>query len=196
MNGDGAENLIKQGDQLSKIGDVCRELGVTFILLHHNKKARSKSFEPPTMEDLAWAGFSEFARQWWLLGRREAFVPGSGEHKLHFVVGGSAGHSAHHHLNINEGSITTGRVWKVEVEDASVSFADGKRKELASYEAKILRRLANNPDGLPKTKLCEKIVRGDERDAVLNHLVSSGKILRVETVSAKANRTVIVYKGK
>jgi hypothetical protein len=47
-------------------------------LLHHLRK-RGKgdhSFDPPELDELSWAGFGEFARQWWLIGRREGYEPG------------------------------------------------------------------------------------------------------------------------
>jgi hypothetical protein len=82
---------------------VCSDSGVTLILVHHNRKAVSKSKEPPQLEDMAMAGFSEFARQWWLIGRREKFRPGY-PHELWLNAGGSAGHSGLYRVDIDEGN--------------------------------------------------------------------------------------------
>ena len=119
--GDNASNLFAVGGQLWHLTELCEETGVTPILLHHNTKA-SLSYEPPELENIAWAGFSEFARQWILLGRRERYNPeNAGSHKLWIVAGGSAGHSQEWGLNIEEGHQDDpgGRRWEVDVIRAS-----------------------------------------------------------------------------
>ena len=70
------------------------------------------------MSDLAWAGASEIAGQWWLLMRRQAYNPDhAGEHRLWLSIGGRVGHSSLHALDIHEGRRTDpgGRRWEVAV---------------------------------------------------------------------------------
>ena len=71
--GDGASNMFKVGALLRPIAEACIKADATPIFVHHNTKANSKNYEPPELEDMAWAGFAEFARQWLLIGRRELY---------------------------------------------------------------------------------------------------------------------------
>lgn len=117
MPGGDAGNLFIQGEMLGRLSKLCERLGVTMGLCHHTKKGIVDPYSPPELEDIAWAGFQEFARQWWLIGRREKYEIGTGTHALWLNIGGSAGHSALWGLNINEG-IYLGpgtREWNVEL---------------------------------------------------------------------------------
>ena len=65
MSGADAGNMFIQGQVLRGISELCQELDCTLILCHHTKRHTGReSFEPPELEDIAWAGFQEWARQW------------------------------------------------------------------------------------------------------------------------------------
>ncbi len=93
MPGADASNYFVQGELLRGMGETCAACGCMMVLAAHNRKNRANSFAVPELEDIAWAGFQEYFRQWLLVGRREQYKPGTGSHRLWLNVGGSAGHS-------------------------------------------------------------------------------------------------------
>ncbi len=130
--GQDAGNLFVVGSYLKSIGDLAQETGCTPILCHHLKKSINEPYEPAELENIAWAGFQEFVRQWILLNRRVRYDPDQGgHHELWMSVGGSAGHSGLWGLNIDEGTRQEdgGRRWEVEVISAAGAYA--QRAEVA-----------------------------------------------------------------
>jgi len=170
MRGTDAGNLFLQGEQLRNVNQVCTDTGCTMILAHHTAKRRGahlEVFDPPELEDIAWSGFQEWARQWALVGRREKYEPGTGEHRLWMHVGGSAGHSALWALDIAEG-LPPDRFWDVTVKHADEAREDAKErretvkadaeakraeKRLETDRERIVRALAKHPEGLTERLL-------------------------------------------
>lgn len=170
MPGADAGNLMIQGQMLRGISDLCQRLHVTLVLSHHTKKRAGRdSYDPLELQDIAWAGFGEWARQWWLLNRREKYEPGTGDHKLWLSVGGSAGHSGLRALDINEGILcgSRERLWVVNVQTpeqarwaARQRQADRKeaagQEKLADYKAAVHEVLKVNPQGMTKTRMMDE----------------------------------------
>jgi hypothetical protein len=156
MPGADAANLFIQGSLLRQVSDICQRHGVGLILSHHTRKrgkTRNHSdHEPPELDDIAWAGFAEFARQWLLVGRREDYVPGSGQHKLWLNTGGSAGHSALWAVDVEEGVSGMPRHWKVMLStphDARVE------KKARSIRQRLCDAASQFPKGQTKTAILE-----------------------------------------
>ncbi len=163
--GQNAGNLFVVGEYLKSIGDEAQATGCTPILCHHLKKSIQEPYEPEELENIAWAGFQEFVRQWILLNRRVRYDPDhGGHHELWMSVGGSAGHSGLWGLNIDEGTRQDhgGRRWEVEVISASEAYAqrahqvdevleERKQRQQQSRETKhreaILNALRLHPAG-------------------------------------------------
>ncbi len=144
LPGQDAGNLMIVGGYLRTLGALCEELGVTLVVVHHMKKSGFDSkFAPPELSQISWSGTPEWARQWLLLGRREPYTAGSGEHLLWMVTGGSAGHSGLHALDIREG-IGDARGWEVDVLNPDEVRQGGDDTKEKLKEAKRQEQLERN----------------------------------------------------
>ena len=156
MPGTDAGNLFIQGSLLREVSDICQRHGVGLILAHHTRKRgktkNSADYELPELDDMAWAGFAEFARQWLLIGRREAYEPGSGKHKLWLSIGGAAGHSALWAVDVDEGIAGLPRHWKVELSRPDEARAE---KKAGTIRQRLLNATREFPDGETKTVIFE-----------------------------------------
>jgi hypothetical protein len=207
-----AGNLMAQGELLRAIGSVCEERKITLLLAHHARKnGKQDPHAPLELEDLAWAGFQEWARQWILVNRRERYEPGTGLHKLWLSSGGSAGHSGLWAVDIDEGEFVPGlqRQWDVSVHTASdirevsqKEAADRRRQREAEKEAEkaaiwresidqirrqVVAKLRKYPDGETKTTIREAIGGSKERfSAAWDELLDAGLI--AECIVTKSGR--------
>jgi hypothetical protein len=183
-----AGNIMAQGERLGAVGDVCKKHGVGLILCHHcRKRAKTRSsadYEPPELDDISWAGFAEYARQWMLIGRREEYEPGTGQHKLWLSIGGSAGHGALWGLDVDEGPAGSTRTWKVDLIAPTQARAD---KKGASIRQRLLDAAHEFPNGETKTGILDtaRLKSDHATRAVFDALVSDG-ILLAFTVTKNA----------
>lgn len=198
LDGDGAENLFKQGVQLRRVAVLALEMGCTPILVHHTKRSTGADLHAmPELSWLAWSGFAEFARQWILLNRRETYEPGSGIHRLWLTLGGSAGHSGAWGLDIDEGKAGRigGRLWEVTLQHAGeIQRHDRDARLLASANRKDeQRRLKEQREDeaaqakfrelgtLTQSKLAAAMcVSGSVAKATCQRLLERGVIVPVE----------------
>jgi AAA domain/DnaB-like helicase N terminal domain len=167
MPGAEAGNLILQGELLRSISEVCQRLGCTLVLLHHTKRGRiTEQFAPFDLDDLAWAGFAEFARQWLLLSRRSLYVPGTGRHELWLSVGGSAGHGGLWGLDVEEGPYKgpATRYWRTKIlnpDDVEQLERDGKE---AAREAKSQRQAERDAEKVVNALAAMPDQQGTQKD--------------------------------
>lgn len=179
MDPDGRENsMFAMGAMLKPVANLCQEMGVTLCIVHHNKTqgrglAGRGELEPAELQDIAWAGFKQFARQWILLARRERYEPGSGNHKLWMTVGGSVGHGSLAAIDVDEGRFPS-RVWRVSVTGAAKARAAAqeasdktKRRELESVIEADKRQIVEAVVALPaadtKTAIRSRTTLNGER---------------------------------
>ena len=189
--GNDAGNLFVVGEKLKPLSELGQETGCSIVLIHHTRKnTGQKEFAEPRMEDLAYSGLPQWMRQWFLIGRREAYdgdQPGS--QKLWVNGGGSQGHSFAFGLNIEEGSQSDpdGRQWDVDVIPATEARAQSRsaqeqqtdRRKDARLQAdiKIIEKYLkdNGPDtqtkirsatGIPPARIGQALFSMAENGAV------------------------------
>lgn len=150
-----ASNVYEIGATLETVAERCLVAGATPVFVHHTIKnaGRSVSTAPLTLEDMAFSGIGEVARQWVLLNRSAAFDPEAGKHELNMAVGGSAGHASVWRVTIDEGRggvVGVAREWRVRVEPhgrkaSPVANVDGRTP------GEVLKwPFTNPPDPPPK----------------------------------------------
>lgn len=193
-------NLFAQGALLSGVTVACEEAGATLILAHHTKKNVVHPFQPVELEDISWAGFQEWTRQWALVSRRTPYNPGTGEHRLWLTFGGSVGHSSLWGLDVNEGvySRHTTRFWEPTIRTVNDARETAKRHEEKSRAAAkqnkeadareaVRRVLAKHPGGCTKSELKALThLHTDKVTLTLMQLTESGAIQPCQT--SKGNK--------
>ena len=209
--GDNAGNLFVVGNLLKVLGDLAQQTGCTPILCHHLKKGVADPFEPAELENIAWAGFQEYVRQWFLLNRRVRYDPDrGGHHELWLSVGGSAGHSGLWGLNIDEGTRQNpaGRYWDATLISAGDAYQERHEATEAASEAKkqkqverrsdkhrqaVLQALQQFPDGETTRAIRELAGVGAKTiQTVLDDLVQEGLV--VPCVVTKNKRDEPAYR--
>lgn len=180
MPGADAANLMLQGELLRGMATVCSDVGVTPIVLHHASRhaVNVTSHDPLELQDIAWAGWPEFARQWWLINRRSKYVDGSGKHDLWLTVGGSAGHSALWAVDAEEGvrDRYAPRWWDVAVEnghDARKSEQDERRERNRKKKAEEdATKLQEDCESL--LRVMARIKQPETKSGLKDHVAISG----------------------
>src|SRR5262249_24544074 len=139
-----ASNMFDVGPILFNVTQACLDAGTTPAFVHHTRRLdpgqRGRETEPLGLDDLAYAGVAEFARQWLLISRSEPFNPEAGQHKLWLSLGSSAGHSGLYAVDVREGILDDafgGRQWQVSVQQPSKAIeASARAKEECRKQAK------------------------------------------------------------
>ena len=197
--GDSVSNQFAMGEVLDSIGTALEAVGATLVLLCHTPKHVAPG-EPLELDNLAFAGFSEFAAQWLIVNRQRRYEPGSGRHALWGVIGGRAGHSGTYAIDIDEGEFHQGedREWRVGVSkgDEARKQQQGQReKEREGKQAEKLeanrKRIANIavkfPQGESKTIIRDRSgLRPDVFNPAWASLLDDGILVEIDII--KPNR--------
>lgn len=164
LQGNEAANQFAVGAVLANLTMLQADTGVTPILAAHFRMHMPPG-TIPTLEHVAGAGFGQWARQWFLLNRREQFNPEMpGSHRLLMAYGGSAGHCGTWGLDIEEGLVKDGRYWQVKLSSLSeirkdresgqaARKRDQEQRKYESDRAKILTAAKRFPEGTNKTEI-------------------------------------------
>lgn len=201
-----ASNMFDVGPLLLRIAKLCREVGTTLILLHHTNKPasmlRMSTGEPLELEDLAYSGFQEFARQWVLINRRQKYEPGTGKHEMWLNLGGSAGVSGLWAVDVDEGRLNDdfgGRKWFITVSSAEAArerIAEAKEQKKDAKRGKkrveevqaVLKALSSMPNGDTQTNICKSTgLHSRTVGPILQNLLEQGKIESIMVAKNSGN---------
>ena len=197
--GESVSNQFMMGEVLDSIGHALESVGATLILLCHTPKHIAAG-DPLELDNLAFAGFSEFAAQWLIVNRQKAYEPGTGRHNLWAVIGGRAGHSGTYALDLDEGEFHQGkdREWRTAVTRADKAREEYRGRKEQEREAKraekleeikkrILNAAATYKQGETATTIRDRAGLHDrEFKPALSELLDSSDLLPIEIV--KSNR--------
>jgi replicative DNA helicase len=182
-----AENIFDMGPLYLAVSQACLRAGATPILAHHTRRSAGGSGEPLDLDDLAYAGVAEFARQWLLLSRRAKFQPGTGCHQLWLNAGGSAGQGGLWSVDVNEGVIDehfSGRIWEVAVSTATeANEGAAASRDQARSES---RRRRDTEDDTALLTALDSLDR-ERAGASYNHVKAESRLPR-DRMARAANR--------
>lgn len=214
-----ASNMYHMGPLFRAAADACLKAGATPIYVHHSRKMPNSGkdkwskYEPLDLDDLAFAGIAEFARQWVLLSRREAYLPHEGTHQLWLSVGGSAFGGRVYGLTVEEGKFDgtfSGRKWIPRI----TSFEDViEEQQLLRRDRQAAKEAAKNDqrqqildilalpefkDGATLTKLRNKGINRARLAAGLEALCASGEVEQCNVIQpgGPGNRAYAAYRLK
>lgn len=181
--GENSNLLYVAGAALVEFLEMCQELHVTPVLIHHFGKSHANNFGMPEMGWLSGSGVGEAMRQWILLNRREPFnsFGARREHKLWMSVGGSAGHSSAWGVDVDEGEFGGSRIWQVNVRPAGEvrahSAADKRETTRGNQKTRVINALVTSPEGLTKTHVREQTgLKSNDANAILAELLEENRI--------------------
>lgn len=198
-NADGASNVFKMGQVLQGFGKVGVDTGCTMCLVHH-LSGKPRMGHVPSLTDLAFAGFQEWARQWLLLAH--AKKRHAGRMFLNMVVGGSAGHSGEYALEIDEGrpeDPLLGRIWDVKVEDLEAQEVDAEaaldaieNPAQSADETRLIALLEEHPGGMLKNAIRKQLGwNGARVKAAIDNAIYAGSVVAKDE-NAQGQATVRV----
>ncbi|WP_404309462.1 AAA family ATPase [Neorhodopirellula lusitana] len=189
FSGDGAENLMKQGERFQALNKVCRDNGTTLVMLHHTKAIDPRTggtYRPTKLGDLSWSGYKEFARQWLLINRRGEYDY-KGNHRLWLTAGGSTGHSGLYGVDIAEGLLPN-RTWITSLTSGDEATEKdrrcreaGRQQRADDAEAGANRKLMESLSHSESRTKRELNVRTRQQTELLAMMVEAGEVV-VETV--------------
>lgn len=184
-------SLFAMGKQLARMGDLCRERNVTFVLVHHTTQGIPAG-KTPKLQDASWAGFSQYLRQWVGINRRKEYVPGTGNHQLIMSAGGSMGHSSSFNVDVLEGTTNKDqrRFWKPKVVPKNKADEDAKdakaKLQIQARSSKVLEAMKAFPKGETQRVIAEACGMNN---------ANCGKVLQ-SLLERKMVKTVRIKKGR
>jgi len=167
VNSSESASMFTMGAILRQLSEIAVRTGCTPLVIHHFRESLRHERRPPDLSDLSHAGFAQWARQFILIGRRQAYQD-DGNHALWMRCGGSAGHTGLWGVTVIEGlqEDDGGRIWLPTISSASeVKKSKAAEVQLARQQqasttllnhiCRLLDVLKANPEGDTRSQLKE-----------------------------------------
>lgn len=181
---DSASNVFAMGYLLRRLTAIATATKCIVAVVHHAKRNTKGE---PSLGDLSWAGWAEWARQWFLLQPQKPMR--DGKHELRLKFGGSAGHFGDYRIDVDEGNNpfeddATGpvaRCW-----DAKATSWDDDSRGSADNDLAVRNALIDGP--LTRARIRTAVGLGlGKVDQSLKRLVDAGVVEAVENPSKKGS---------
>ena len=165
-----ASNIFAMGEQLTNIQRICAELDLDLIVVHHLKKNQRAG--KPDLDDLAWAGFAEWADSWILLKHVTPPDIANGNYRIGAVAGSRQGYEFTYEIEGHSGPFDIDTLaplkppeWTVSLVGSDQAENWGKKdKRRSEGDEGILSIVEYRSFELTKSQLAEEAPGGDQQN--------------------------------
>jgi hypothetical protein len=194
MDGDDSANVVKQGESLRHIQDICGENGALPLILHHSVKMKGRdAYRPLELTDIAFAGFAEWARQWMAIGRTEPYTLGSGQHQLYVSFSSNDAQAGTFVVDVDEGTKDDPK-WEVrtqtkeEWEDLPTALPPRQKHQYDLFRKKVLESLSkfdSEGESVYHVFHAVHLAKSKQHELWLNDMVKDKLIIRENRIVRK-----------
>jgi hypothetical protein len=183
-------DMFQMGDALGVLDELAAPLGLTWVFIHHARKANPaghKNRASISFDDAAYSGLGQHARQWCFVNRRSDFDGASGLHEFELNFGGSLGHGIAGRLSVDEGTFdlhTLRSKWSVQFVEASGKTP--KSSKVPKHAERVHKAIVEqNQRGVVPHQAKLTFALGLTKDAVresVAYLEQAGRLQKAEVV--------------
>ncbi len=202
MDGDNASNVVKQGECLRRLQDVCGESGALPLILHHAVKMKGRdTYRPLELTDMAFAGFAEWARQWMGIGRVEPYILGSGQHQLYVSFSSNDAQAGTFVVDVDEGTKDEPK-WEVKIQtkeqwdELPTAPPTRHKHQIETFRKKVVEALLkadDEGDSVYRTLHAAHLTKSKLHELWLNDMMKDGLITRENKVVRGRNVAYIRF---
>jgi len=168
-----ASSLFAMGEQLGWLQQICSQLDVDLLVVHHLKKNQRGG--KPDLDDVAWAGFPEWSDSWFLLTHASPPDAANGLFRIGLTAGSRQGYEFLYEIHGDTGGFdletlgpTRPANWRVTTVTPEEAANWGtKRKSKSRGSEGILSLIDASPFQLTESQIAE-ILPGSDKNHVKN----------------------------
>lgn len=192
-----AANVFSMSDELACVQKLCSELEIDLIVVHHLKKNQRRG--RPDLDDLAWAGFAEWADSWILLKHTRTPNIATGQYAIGVIAGSRQGFEFAYEIegdsgpyDLEENSPSHPTLWNVL--PVSIEEADKWGKNLRRHsggDEGIRTLVEHRPFELTVSQLANEAPGGDQQNRKrIDQMLTSGELVARNMKRREGRRSV------